>query len=143
MKLVKFSTKSTFTDIISKIEDIPMIQKEFIFDLSNQIDYVDFTESDGTTGMFAVIDDWYFNKISDFYKSCGITFTSEDLSGDAFMDDYINVSYVGEQNQDISKDITSLINRFKSNFTNTDIVLDKILEKGVESLNDFDKSYLV
>ena len=93
--------------------------------------------------MFAVIDDWYFNKISDFYKVCGIKFTSEDLSGDAFMDDYINVSYVGEQNQDISKDITSLINRFKSNFTNTDIVLDKILEKGVESLNDFDKSYLV
>jgi hypothetical protein len=143
MKLVKFSTKSTFTDIISKIEDIPMIQKEFIFDLSNQIDYVDFTESDGTTGMFAVIDDWYFNKISDFYKVCGIKFTSEDLSEDAFMDDHINVSYVGEQNQDISKDITSLINRFKSNFTNTDIVLDKILEKGVESLNDFDKSYLV
>ena len=143
MKLVKFSTKSTFSDIISKIEDIPMIQKEFIFDLSNQIDYIDFTESDGTTGMFAVIDDWYFNKISDFYKFCGIKFTTEDLSLNAFMDDNINVSYVDGQNQDISKDIKSLINRFKSNYTSLDIVLDKILEKGVESLNEFDKSYLV
>lgn len=143
MKLVKFTTKSTFADIISKIEDIPMIQKEFIFDLSNQIDYVDITETDGTTGMFAVIDNWYFDKISDFYKSCGITFTSEDLSGDAFMDDYINVSYVGEQNQDISNDVKLLINKFKSNYTNVDTVLDKILEKGVESLTEFDKSYLV
>jgi hypothetical protein len=143
MKLVKFSTKSTFSDIISKIEDVPMIQKEFIFDLSNQIDYVDFTEADETTGMFAVVDDWYFNKISDFYKNCLITFTSQDLSVDVFMDNHINVSYVGEQNQDISNDVKSLINRFKSNYTNTDIVLDKILEKGVESLNDFDKSYLV
>lgn len=143
MKLVKFTTKSTFADIISKIEDIPMIQKEFIFDLSNQIDYVDITETDGTTGMFAVIDNWYFDKISDFYKSCGITFTSEDLSGDAFMDDYINVSYVGEQNQDISNDVKLLINKFKSNYTNIDTVLDKILEKGVESLTEFDKSYLV
>jgi hypothetical protein len=59
------------------------------------------------------------------------------------MDNHINVSYVGEQGQDISNDIKSLINRFKSNYTNVDIVLDKILEKGVESLNDFDKSYLV
>jgi hypothetical protein len=143
MKLVKFSTKSTFTDIISKIENVPMIQKEFIFDLSNQIDYIDFTKSDETTGMFAVIDDWYFNKISDFYKSCGISFTSKDLSLDAFMDNYINVSYVTGKSQDISNDIKSLINRFKSNYTNVDIVLDKILEKGVESLNDFDKSYLV
>lgn len=143
MKLVKFTTKSTFADIISKIEDVPMIQKEFIFDLSNQIDYVDITETDGTTGMFAVIDNWYFDKISDFYKSCGITFTSEDLSGDAFMDDYINVSYVGEQNQDVSNDVKSLINKFKSNYTNVDTVLDKILEKGVESLTEFDKSYLV
>jgi hypothetical protein len=143
MKLVKFSTKSTFNDIISKIENVPMIQKEFIFDLSNQIDYIDFTKSDETTGMFAVIDDWYFNKISDFYKSCGITFTSEDLSLNAFMDDYIDVSYVAGKNQDISSNIKSLINRFKSNYTNVDIVLDKILEKGVESLNEFDKSYLV
>jgi hypothetical protein len=143
MKLVKFSTKSTFNDIISKIENVPMIQKEFIFDLSNQIDYIDFTKSDETTGMFAVIDDWYFNKISDFYKSCGITFTSEDLSLNAFMDDYIDVSYVAGKNQDISSNIKSLINRFKSNYTNVDIVLDKILEKGVESLNEFDKSYVV
>ena len=120
-----------------------MIQKEFIFDLSNQIDYVDITETDGTTGMFAVIDNWYFDKISDFYKSCGITFTSEDLSADAFMDDYINVSYVGEQNQDISNDVKLLINKFKSNYTNVDTVLDKILEKGLESLTEFDKSYLV
>jgi hypothetical protein len=59
------------------------------------------------------------------------------------MDNHINVSYVGEQGQDISNDIKSLINRFKSNYTSLDIVLDKILEKGVESLNDFDKSYLV
>jgi hypothetical protein len=93
--------------------------------------------------MICAVDDWCFNKISEFYQTCDIKFTSTDLTNDAFMDNHIKTSYFNDRGDSISKDIQDFIKTFKSNYTNVDVVLDKILEKGVDSLNEFDKSYLV
>lgn len=142
MKLIKFSTNLTDKEVNDKVDQLPMIEKEFIYKLSLEIDYLDVKDKFGKLGMFAIVDDWYVNKIDGFYKNLGIKYTTVDLTKDAFMSNPIDICYSNDEDKDISKDIDILINKFKEDFTDVDVVLDKILEKGIESLTEFDKSFL-
>jgi hypothetical protein len=143
MKLIKIQTNLKKDDVDSLFDCLVFEQKKYLFDLVRNIDFVEYKESNQRTSSLFVIDDWSFNKISEFYQTCDIKFTSTDLTNDAFMDNYIETNYVDVYDCDVTKDIQDLIKKFKSNYTNVDVVLDKILEKGIDSLNEFDKSFLV
>ena len=67
MKLIKFSTNLTDKEVNDKVDQLPMIEKEFIYKLSLEIDYLDVKDKFGKLGMFAIVDDWYVNKIDGFY----------------------------------------------------------------------------
>jgi hypothetical protein len=142
MKLIKTHSNLTEEDVDILFESLSFYEKKYMYDIYIQFDFVEYMESDKTGGVFCIIDDWCFNKISEFYKLHEIKFTSIDLSNDAFMDNYIETNYFDDC-VDVTKDIEQLILKFKSNYTNADVVLDKILEKGIDSLNEFDKSFLV
>jgi len=143
MKLIKFTTNLTDKEVLEKVESLPMIEKEFIYKMSLEIDYLDFQDKFGKSGMFAVVDDWYINKINEFYTKLKINYKIVDLTKEAFMGDKIDVTYFNELNENISKEVKDLIYKFKEDFTDVDVVLDKILEKGIDSLTEFDKSFLV
>ena len=77
-----------------------------------------------------------------FLEKYEIYFEKNDISKDVFFDNQIDCSYVDESNNDITDELVKFIKIFKENYTTTDDVLDKILEKGVESLSEFDKNIL-
>jgi hypothetical protein len=65
-----------------------------------------------------------------------------DLSTDIFFDNHFDVLFENNIGQDMSNIILKLILSFKEDFTTKDIVLDKILSKGISSLTKFDKEIL-
>ena len=66
----------------------------------------------------------------------------EDLSKDVLFDNDIKTDFVSKTGDSLEKDIKDLIMSFKLHATDCDVVLDKIIEKGIDSLTDFDKNYL-
>lgn len=66
----------------------------------------------------------------------------EDLSKDVLFDNEIKSDYLSKTGDSLEKDIKDLILSYKLQVTDCDVVLDKIIEKGIDSLTDFDKNYL-
>ena len=76
-----------------------------------------------------------------FYKKT-INYNYKDISKDIFFDNPVDSSYTDDDGEDISEKVKDLFLKYKKNHTTQDDVLDKILEKGVDSLTDFDKNIL-
>jgi hypothetical protein len=142
MKLFKYKTNKSFSELISIFENVPLVELESIFTSSKYFQHFDFTDNNGKSGFFAVLTDVYQSKIESFLTKYEISFQRKDISKDVFFDNQIDCNFVDESNNDITDDLTKFIKNFKENFTTTDDVLDKILEKGVESLSEFDKNIL-
>ena len=109
---------------------------------SKYFDYVDVDYSDRKAGFFAIMADSYKQRIEDFFQKHSIGYKFDDLSKDAYFDNPIEIGFTNENNEDISHQLKELVFKFKQNHTTTDDVLDKIIEKGIDSLTDFDKSIL-
>jgi hypothetical protein len=142
MKLLKYNTNKSFSELISIFENVPLVELESIFTASKYFQHFDFTDNNGKSGFFAVLTDVYQSKIESFLTKYEISFQKKDISKDVFFDNQIDCNFVDESNNDITDNLTKFIKNFKENFTTTDDVLDKILEKGVESLSEFDKNIL-
>jgi hypothetical protein len=142
MKLFKYKTNKSFNELISIFENVPSIELESIFNSSKYFQHFDFTDKDGKSGFFAIFAGSYQSKMESFLEKYEIYFEKKDISKDVFFDNQIDCSYVDESNNDITDDLVKFIKIFKESYTTTDDVLDKILEKGVESLSEFDKNIL-
>lgn len=142
MKLIEVKTELTRLELISKFETIPLIELEVIFNMSKYFDYLDFTHTQDKSGFFAIMADSYRERIEDFLQKNSINYNYKDISKDILFDNPVDSNYTDDYGVDISKNVKDLFLKYKKNHTTQDDILDKILEKGVDSLTDFDKSIL-
>jgi hypothetical protein len=142
MKLIKVKTKLTSTELFSVFENVSIEELEVILNMSKYFDYIDVTYSDEKSGFFAIMADSYKQKIEDFFQKHSIGYKLYDLSKDVYFDNPIEIRFTNENKQDISHQLKDLVFKFKKNHTTIDDVLDKINEKGINSLTNFDKSIL-
>jgi hypothetical protein len=142
MKLIEVKTELTFFELVSKFETIPLVELEVILNMSKYFDYVDFTYTKEKSGFFAIMADSYRERIEDFFQKNSIKYNCQDISKDIFFDNLVDSNYTDVKGKDISKQVEDLFLNFKNNYTTQDDVLDKIIEKGVGSLTEFDKSIL-
>jgi hypothetical protein len=142
MKLIKVKVDLTFFELVKLFEDIPTQELEIILNMSKYFDYIDVTYSDERSGFFAIMADSYKQRIEDFFQKNLIGYKFNDLSKDAYLDNPIDFEFKNEIGEDISEQVKDIVFKFKKNHTTSDDVLDKIIEKGVNSLTDFDKSIL-
>lgn len=142
MKLIQVKTELTRLELISKFETMPLIELEVIFNMSKYFDYLDFTCTQDKSGFFAIMSDSYRERIEEFLQKNSINYNCKDISKDIFFDNPVDSSYTDDDGKDISKNVKDLFLKYKKNHTTQDDVLDKILEKGVDSLTDFDKNIL-
>lgn len=142
MKLIKAKVDLTFFELVELFENVPFEELEVIYNMSKYFDYIDINYSDKKSGFFAIMADSYKQRVEDFFQKHSISYKFNDLSKDAFFDNPIEYEFKDESGDDISNQVKELINKFKRNHTTSDDVLDKILEKGIDSLTDFDKSIL-
>lgn len=142
MKLIKVKTKLTSSELSSIFENCSIEELETILNMSKYFDYIDVNYTDKKSGFFAIMSDSYKQRIEEFFQKNSIGYKFDDLSKDAYFDNTIEVEFTNESNEDISQQLKDLVFKFKKNHTTIDDVLDKIIEKGIDSLTDFDKSIL-
>ncbi len=139
MKLFKYNTDKSFTELVKIFEQVPVEELQSIFTSSKYFQHVDFTDINGKSGFFAVLSDTYQSKIEDFLSKCEIYFEKVDISKDVFYDNQIDYTFIDNSNL---SDVVTFIQFFKENYITSDDILDKIIEKGVDSLSEFDKYIL-
>jgi hypothetical protein len=142
MKFLNIKTKLYQIDIDEITFNMSMHDAELINHVYSNIDYVEYTDNDDFECMFCSIDDYNLSKILDFYNKLQINYEVIDLTKEVFFDISFPIIYENQYKRDVTRDIINLISEFKFNYTDVDVVLDKINEMGIKSLTDFDKSVL-
>jgi hypothetical protein len=142
MKFYNIVTSSKQFEINEIIMNMSNTEVDCIQSLYNSISIVEYTNELGNECMFSILDDYYLNKLSEFLKKYSLNFKVFDLTNDVIFDYNFKTNFKNEFGRAIEDDILNLIKKFKKNFISKDDILDKILERGIDSLTDFDLDIL-
>ena len=142
MKFINILTEANQEYLNEIIDKMSISEIEYIESLYSKFSAIEYIDDNDNECMFAILDDNLLVDISNVYKKYGIKFKVLDLSTDIFFDNQFDVLFENNIGQDMSNIILKLILSFKEDFTTKDIVLDKILSKGISSLTKFDKEIL-
>ena len=142
MNFINVKTKSTQSEINEILFTMSVSDVKRIENLYSSFDFVEYTDDNDLECMFCVIGDYHLSKLSECYKGFSINFEFVDLTKEVFYDIPFRITYKNQFKKPIVSRVINLISEFKFNYTDIDIVLDKINERGIDSLTDFDKNVL-
>lgn len=142
MNFYQVTTRLTQYDINKIILKMSVPETDYINKLYEQISMVEYTDDNNFECMFAIVDDFLFNKISNLYQKYEIDFETKDLTKEVILDTHFRIKFDNCYGRSVQLDVLRLIKEFKNNWISKDDILDKILEKGIESLTDFDLDVL-
>lgn len=142
MKFYNIVTPHQQSYIDEIIMSLSSTETDYIMNLYSQISMVEYTNESGNECMYALLDNTLIERLNNLYKKYAIKFEVIDLTKEVIFDNYIKIKYKDSKNRDVKNDIIYLIKEFKSNWVTKDDILDKILEKGIDSLSDTDLEIL-
>lgn len=142
MNFINVKTKSTQSEINEILFTMSVSDVKRIENLYSSFDFVEYTDDNDLECMFCIIDNYHLSKLSECYKGFSINFEFVDLTKEVFYDIPFRITYKNQFKKPIVSRVINLISEFKFNYTDIDIVLDKINERGIDSLTDFDKNVL-
>jgi hypothetical protein len=142
MKFYKLTSPHNQDEINEIIMSMSSAEVDYITSIYAIISMVEYTDENGNECMFAILDDFLISKISSVYNKYSLKFKIYDLTKEIIFDNKIKINYKNQYNKSVKNRISDLINEFKMNWITKDDILDKILEKGITSLNDFDYKIL-
>jgi hypothetical protein len=138
MRFCKITTTHNQVEINDIIISMSTAETDYIIKLYGQIPMVEYTDENGFECMFAILDDSLIEKISELYKKYSLKFTVIDLTNDVIFDNPFKIKFKNERGKLVEKNVLKLIKEYKSNWISKDDILDKILEKGIDSLTRLD-----
>ncbi|NBP03490.1 MAG: hypothetical protein EBU90_26045 [Proteobacteria bacterium] len=142
MKFYKFITEHTQTEIDGIILNLSLIESEEVERVFNSFRCIEYTNENGFECLFAILNESKLRNLCSLYDRYLIRYQYFDISKEVLFNLPINTRFKNSNRVTVSHKIKSLINDYRKQWLTTDIVLDKILELGIESLNDFDYSIL-
>lgn len=142
MKFYNIITNHRQSYISNKIKNMSDFEIEIIQSLYKQFSMVEYTNEKEHECMFAILNDSTLEKISNIYKTYDLDFKVVDMTKEVKFDINFRTSYKNEYGISVKRKILNLIKEYKSNWIDKDDILDKILEKGIDSLTDFDLDIL-
>ncbi len=142
MKFCKVTSTHNQNEINKIIMSMTSAEVDYIISLYGKISMVEYTDDNGLECMFAILDDTLIEKISNLYDKYSIKFEVINLTNDIILDNPFKTKYKNEKGRLVEKDILKLIKEYKHNWITKDDILDKIIDKGIESLTKFDLSVL-
>ena len=131
MKIIKFTTKHSSTELSDIFNKLNPIEAEYIKNLYNKFDYFEFNDDNDNVCMFASIHPNYISDLLESYVKTSLNFKYEDITKDVL---YSKLDVKIFESDDLTKMIDSFI---KENL-DVDTVLDKINEFGRDSLVEID-----
>lgn len=142
MRFYNLITEHTQEEIDIIIMNMSNTELEIVQSLYSDFSAVEYTNHNGLECMFAILNDYLIERITTLYKSYNLKFKLFDISEKVKFDEHFVTKFKNEKGKLVEKDIIRLIKKFKSEWTSKDDVLDKIIEKGIDSLTDFDLDIL-
>ena len=143
MKFIKVTTKKNEDDFKKLLLSKSSIEVDMVTRVFENIQYVEFINEDGLISMFCSLSDYNLKRLSILFIDLSIDLLNfEDLTDKVLLSEKIKTSYLDNSDDDMSDDIIKLINDFYVNNITLNDILDKINIKGIESINEFDKTIL-
>jgi len=142
MKIYNIKTKNTQYEIDKIIMKMSQSELDYITNLYSKISMVEYTDEIGFECMFAIIDDYYLRKVKECYSNYNLIFEIFDITKDVIFGEKIKIKYKNYLGNSQQIEIAALFSKYKRNWITKDDILDKILEKGIDSLTDFDLDVL-
>lgn len=142
MKFFNVITKSKQFEIDEIVMNMSSAEVGIIESLYKSTLMVEYTNDLGNESMFLITDSVYLSKLEELYNRYSIEFKVIDLTKKVLFDYSFKINYRNEYKATVEKEIIELIKKYKTDWTTKDDVLDKILERGIDSLTDFDLDVL-
>lgn len=142
MRFYKVITQHTQYELDRLLKKMRSAEVEYIENLYSKISIVEYTDENNFECMFAILDEYYFDKLKILYNSYNLKFELIDLTKQVVNDDFIKTKYYNNYQRNVEEEILDLIKKYKKDWISKDDILDKILDKGIDSLTDFDLEVL-
>ena len=142
MKLIKVTTKHTQSEIENIVSTASPVQLQILEKIYSKFEYVEFLDENEMVSMFCVIDQHTIKDLVENFINFSIDFRFEDLTKDIFLCNDIKTCFIDENGTDVTDMIDELVTNFYKDNVEVDDILDKILVKGVTSINEVDKAIL-
>lgn len=142
MKFYNLKTKHKQDYIDEIIKSLKPTESEYIISIYKQISIVEYVDDKEYECMYGILDDYQISKLDEIFERYGIKFEIADLTKQIIFDEEIEIDFKNSWDRSVTEDIKKLIIEFKSNWITKDDVLDKILEKGLQSLTKQDYKIL-
>jgi hypothetical protein len=137
MKFIKITINHTEQEVGNIISEFDSVSLNFIEELYSNQKHIEFDLEDGRGVMYAEMEENQVSKLLSIYVKYGLDFSYEDITKSVL---FGNVPFVNEEK---CEELKALIKIFIEDNLDTDTVLDKISEMGIESISEQDKKVLV
>lgn len=127
-KFIKITTNHTDLELREMASSLSSDEVDAIEIFQDNFKCVEFADESGFQCMYIMIDEKHITELLSFYVRLSVNFSFEDISKDVL---FGKVPTVDDE-------LVELTNTFIDNNLDIDMVLDKILEMGKESLNEKD-----
>ena|ERR1035437_755040 len=136
MKFIKLTTYNTEEEIDNIISEFDSMALSFMTKIYEMQKHISFDTEENITVMYAEMEDTQVNEFLSIHVKYGVKFSYEDITKSIL---FGNVPVINEEK---IEELKALINLFIEENLNSDIVLDKINEMGVEFISEQDKKVL-
>lgn len=137
MKFVNITTLHTSDSLDLIASELPEATINKLTKFYNTFNHIEYTLENGDVAMFAIIDTQTLVEITSEYIKCGVSFSTVDLTKEILFGYAPSINNLEKQSE-----LNQLVKDFIEDNLNMDIVLDKIIDKGIESLTEYDKLIL-
>ena len=142
LKFLKINLNKSPKFLDSKFHDSLEYLDKHKLEVLTEIEAVEF-EVSGKQVSYVIVTDRQLDNFKYLVDSLGSKILKiQDFSKQVLFDDEIEMNFVDEFGNCVKDKIEKLVLNFKYQATDCDVVLDKLLEKGMDSLTEFDKQFL-
>jgi len=137
MKFIKVITEHTQEEMDGLVSEFDEITFDRLLNLYNSFNYVEFYTEEGKTAMYASLNVRQIEQLFSEFIKHEVKFSFEDVTKQVL---FGNLPVL--EDEKLNKNLQGILNLFIDENLDTDIVLDKIGELGINSISERDKEVL-
>ena len=137
MKFIKVTTEHTQEELDGLVSELDKITFDRLLALYDSFSYIEYYNENNKSAMYAALNDNQIKQLFSEFMKQEVKFSYEDITKQVL---FGNLPVL--KNRELNKDLQGILDLFIDENLDTDIVLDKINEMGINSISKRDKRVL-
>ena len=138
MRFYRLTSDKTHEEIEEILSSLSPVEFEYLHLVYKSFDCIEYNDKFNYCGMYAILDDKLKATLEKIYSDLSIKYKFEDLTKEALWSDHIETNFTDYIGDPISDIISMFIETYYLEWITVDIILDKISERGMNSLTSED-----